>query len=69
MAPKFKDGDVVLAFSGKWVSWAHTAAAYGVYLQFESFVNLRMFTDGIYSCFPRCADCGHLVALPQDCPE
>jgi hypothetical protein len=29
MAPKFKDGDVVLAFSGKWVSWAHTAAAYG----------------------------------------
>jgi hypothetical protein len=29
MAPKFKDGDVVFAFSGKWVSWAHTAAAYG----------------------------------------
>jgi hypothetical protein len=29
MAPKFKDGDVVLAFSGKWVSWAHTAVAYG----------------------------------------
>lgn len=28
MAPKFKDGDVVIAFSGKWVSWAHTAIAY-----------------------------------------
>jgi hypothetical protein len=28
MAPKFKDGDVVFAFSGKWVSWAHTAIAY-----------------------------------------
>ncbi|TVY42680.1 Protein cwh43 [Lachnellula subtilissima] len=32
MAPKFKDGDVVLAFSGKWVSWAHTAAAYSAFL-------------------------------------
>lgn len=30
MAPKFKDGDVVLAFSGKWVSWVHTAVAYGM---------------------------------------
>jgi hypothetical protein len=29
MAPKFKDGDVVFAFSGKWVSWVHTAVAYG----------------------------------------
>ncbi|RDL31867.1 uncharacterized protein BP5553_09269 [Venustampulla echinocandica] len=28
MAPKFKDGDVVLAISGKWVSWTHTAFAY-----------------------------------------
>ncbi|KAK6582736.1 hypothetical protein PZA11_005144 [Diplocarpon coronariae] len=32
MAPKFKDGDVVLAFSGKWVSWIHTAAAYAAFL-------------------------------------
>ncbi|KUJ14674.1 calcofluor white hypersensitive protein-like protein [Mollisia scopiformis] len=32
MAPKFKDGDVVLAFSGKWVSWAHTAIAYAAFL-------------------------------------
>ncbi|KAI9745983.1 MAG: hypothetical protein M1818_000664 [Claussenomyces sp. TS43310] len=32
MAPKFKDGDVVLSFSGKWVSWAHTIAAYSAFL-------------------------------------
>ena len=31
MAPKFKDGDVVFAFSGKWVSWIHTVVAYGRY--------------------------------------
>jgi hypothetical protein len=29
MPPKFKDGDVVLAFSGTWVSWIHTIVAYG----------------------------------------
>jgi len=28
MAPKSKDGDVVLIFSGTWVSWIHTVAAY-----------------------------------------
>lgn len=32
MAPKFKDGDAVVAFSGKWVSWAHTAVAYAAFL-------------------------------------
>ncbi|KAG9243856.1 calcofluor white hypersensitive protein-like protein [Calycina marina] len=32
MAPRYKDGDVVLAFSGKWVSWAHTGAAYAAFL-------------------------------------
>ena len=31
MAPKFKDGDVVVAFSGKWVSWAHTVVAYSAH--------------------------------------
>jgi len=31
MAPKFKEGDVVFAFSGKWVSWIHTFAAYCAY--------------------------------------
>lgn len=29
MSPKTKDGDVLLAFSGKWVTWAHTFTAYG----------------------------------------
>lgn len=28
MAPKFKDGDVLATVSGKWVTWAHTVAAY-----------------------------------------
>ena len=32
MAPKHKDGDVVVAFSGKWVSWTHTAVAYAAFL-------------------------------------
>lgn len=32
MAPKYKDGDVVLAVSGKWVSWAHTLVAYAGFL-------------------------------------
>jgi hypothetical protein len=32
MAPKFKDGDVVFALSGKWVSWTHTAVAYAAFL-------------------------------------
>ncbi|KAF2814620.1 uncharacterized protein BDZ99DRAFT_506070 [Mytilinidion resinicola] len=32
MAPKFKDGDVVATISGKWISWAHTGAAYAAFL-------------------------------------
>ncbi|KAI9809632.1 MAG: hypothetical protein M1825_000064 [Sarcosagium campestre] len=28
MPPKYRDGDAVISFSGKWVSWAHTAIAY-----------------------------------------
>lgn len=32
MAPKFKDGDVVVAISGKWVSWTHTLVAYSGFL-------------------------------------
>ena len=40
MAPKFKDGDVVVTISGKWVSWVHTAAAYTAFL-------LALFT-GLY---------------------
>ncbi|CAD6455457.1 a402b513-b0db-4750-9c9d-25523b4766cb [Sclerotinia trifoliorum] len=32
MAPKFKDGDTVIAFSAKWVSWTHTAVAYAAFI-------------------------------------
>ncbi|KAI9843083.1 MAG: hypothetical protein M1837_006628 [Sclerophora amabilis] len=34
MAPRYKDkdGDVVVAFSGKWISWTHTAIAYAAFL-------------------------------------
>ncbi|KAG9232149.1 calcofluor white hypersensitive protein-like protein [Amylocarpus encephaloides] len=32
MAPRFKDGDVVLAFSGSWVSWVHTMVAYSAFV-------------------------------------
>lgn len=31
MAPKHKDGDVVATFSGRWISWAHTVAAYAAF--------------------------------------
>ena len=29
---KDKDGDIVVSFSGKWVSWAHTIVAYAAFL-------------------------------------
>lgn len=32
MPPKLKDGDVVVSFSGKWVSWSHTIVAYAAFL-------------------------------------
>jgi len=32
MAPKFKDNDVVFAFSGIWVSYVHTIVAYAAFL-------------------------------------
>ncbi|MCJ1366922.1 hypothetical protein MMC16_006053 [Acarospora aff. strigata] len=53
MAPKFKDGDVVVAFSGKWVSWAHTVVAYaaflgalftGLYLHYYKIVENQYYT-------------------------
>ncbi|KAJ5103712.1 hypothetical protein N7532_004241 [Penicillium argentinense] len=31
MAPRFKDGDAVVAFNGKWVAWTHTAFAYAAF--------------------------------------
>ncbi|KAL8785918.1 MAG: hypothetical protein Q9213_003067 [Squamulea squamosa] len=32
MAPKVRDGDAVVALSGKWISWAHTAMAYSAFV-------------------------------------
>lgn len=32
MAPKFREGDTVVAFSGKWVSWLHTVVAYSAFI-------------------------------------
>jgi len=43
MSSKFKDkdGDVVLTFNGKWISWAHTALAYTAFLG-ALFVGLQL---------------------------
>ncbi len=32
MAPKVREGDAVVALSGKWISWAHTAFAYSAFI-------------------------------------
>ena len=32
MAPKNRDGDVVVSISGKWVAWTHTVVAYTAFL-------------------------------------
>ncbi|KAJ5918692.1 hypothetical protein N7454_009836 [Penicillium verhagenii] len=31
MAPRFKDGDAVVAINGKWVAWTHTVFAYAAF--------------------------------------
>jgi len=69
MAPKFKDGDVVFAFSGKWVSWAHTAVAYGTLTDAESFKLFWMYANKFWSCFSQCSHRRYFSALPQDCPK
>lgn len=32
MAPKFKEGDIAVSFSGKWISWVHTVVAYAAFV-------------------------------------
>jgi hypothetical protein len=49
MAPKFKDGDVVFAFSGKWVSWVHTIVAYGQYSMIEQLDSLLIRLQLLFS--------------------
>lgn len=65
MAPKHKDGDVVFAFSGKWVSWIHTVVAYctRLYMTLSSQANRKC------SCISKCFNCWCLAALPQNCRE
>ena len=52
MVSKFKDGDIVVTLSGKWVSWAHTIVAYtafigalitGLYLHYHKIVENEYF--------------------------
>ncbi len=47
MAPRYRDGELVVAVSGKWVSWTHTVVAYtaflgalatGLYLHYDKIV-------------------------------
>ena len=32
MATRYRDGDTVFSFNGKWISWAHTVVAYTAFL-------------------------------------
>lgn len=32
MAPRYRERDTVIAFNGKWISWAHTVVAYSAFL-------------------------------------
>jgi hypothetical protein len=66
MAPKFKDGEVVLAFSGSWVSWAHTVVAYSAHSTLEFSPSEA---DRDCSCFYKCLYCWRFSALSQDRPE
>ena len=61
MAPKFKDGEVVLAFSGTWVSWAHTIVAYSTHQTPELSPSKA---DWELSCLYKCVDCRRLFTLP-----
>ena len=54
MAPKGKDGDVVFALSGKWISWTHTIVAYcaflgalitGMYLHYHKIVENEYYVS------------------------
>lgn len=57
MASKLKDGEVVVVLSGKWISWAHTLAAYsaflgalitGLYLHYHKIVENEYYVSSVY---------------------
>ena len=60
MPSKFKDGDVVVAVSGKWISWTHTVVAYaaflgalfcGLYLHYHKIVENEYYVSHDYADF------------------
>jgi hypothetical protein len=68
MAPKYKEGDIALSFSGKWISWVHTVVAFaaflgalvtGVSLHYKKIVENEHYV----CCFPQ-LDTGWLTFRP-----
>lgn len=62
MAPKFKDGDVVVSFNGKWISWTHTVIAYST--EASEYHYLWHFADQNCSCIYQCPYCRDSTPLP-----
>lgn len=68
MAPKNRNGELVVAVSGKWVSWAHTVVAYtaflgalatGLYLHYDKIVQNEYYVR----------TCRALVGLADKAPR
>ena len=63
MAPKHREGDVVVSVSGKWVAWSHTIVAYtaflgalitGLYLHYHKIVQNEYYVNIYSSLTPYC---------------
>ena len=66
MPPKLKNGDAVVAFSGKWIAWVHTVVAYaaflgalitGLYLHYRKIVENEYYV---------CTSCAWVFSLKAD---
>ena len=57
MAPKHKEGNEMLAVSGKWISWAHTISAYAAFL--------GALVIGIHLHYYKIVENEHYVSLPS----
>lgn len=60
MAPKSREGETVVAFSGKWISWTHTVVAYsafvgalaaGLSLHYQKIVENEYYVCGQGHCY------------------
>ena len=60
MGPRYKDGEAVVALSGKWISWTHTIVAYaaflgalftGLYLHYHKIVENEYFVRFLVICY------------------